>query len=79
LDITYGIDDNGSAAKPYGDEVKEEYLDAYERYRENMRNAKARGAANTGGGGANPRRRTKLNFLYPMHRPSQIFFLRGYQ
>lgn len=50
LDITYqGYVDGGDAGgKPYGDDVKEEYLDAYERYRENMRNQRAKGVgANT--------------------------------
>ena len=47
LDITYNFGAEEGGGKPYGDEVKEEYLDAYERYRENMRSMKAKGATDT--------------------------------
>lgn len=43
LDITYNLNTEDGEGKQYGDEVKEEYLDAYERYRENMRSVKAKG------------------------------------
>ena len=48
LDITYNLGtEEGGPATPYGDDVKEEYLDAYERYRENMRNMRSKGGVGT--------------------------------
>lgn len=44
LDITYnqGTADQGGSKQLGDEDVKEEYLDAYERYRQNMRNARVK-------------------------------------
>lgn len=45
LDLTYGLDTAGGAeGKLLDDDVQEEYLDAYERYRQNMANSRANAA-----------------------------------
>ena len=44
LDVTYGLDGaEGPDGKLIDDDVQEEYLDAYERYRQNMANTRANG------------------------------------
>ena len=43
LDITYNLGgEDGGIGNAYGEDVKEEYLDVYERYRENMRNMRSK-------------------------------------